>query len=112
MTRPETGFKDPPKRITVDDGNPAGPLVYDLGSLNVALARERDEWQRIALQKREELTTAHIAGTTAARRCMDAEAALQRIADMPTTPRADGTYNYDRNALVQIARIALGRSDA
>jgi hypothetical protein len=38
--------------------------------------------------------------------------ALRRIADMPYEPRADGTYNYDRNALVQIARTALGRSDA
>jgi hypothetical protein len=36
-------------------------------------------------------------------------AALTRIADMPTTPRNDGTYNYDRNALVQIASMALGR---
>lgn len=39
----QSGFRDQPKRITVDDGNPAGPLVYDLGSVNVALTRERDE---------------------------------------------------------------------
>jgi hypothetical protein len=38
--------------------------------------------------------------------------ALRRIADMPTDPRPDGTFNYCRNALVQIARTALGRSDA
>lgn len=37
---------------------------------------------------------------------------LTRIADMPYEPRPDGTYNYDRNALIQMARTALERDDA
>ena len=36
-------------------------------------------------------------------------AALARIADMPTEPRPDGTHNYGRASLIQIAREALGR---
>lgn len=34
--------------------------------------------------------------------------ALHRIASMPLEPRPDGSFNYDRGALVQIARVALG----
>lgn len=34
-------------------------------------------------------------------------AVLQRIADMPTEPRPDGTYNYSREAIIQMARKAL-----
>lgn len=34
--------------------------------------------------------------------------ALQRIASMPLEPRADGTHNYCREALIDIARVALG----
>lgn len=33
--------------------------------------------------------------------------ALHRIASMPLEPRPDGTYNYCRNALVQIAQDAI-----
>ena len=37
-------------------------------------------------------------------------AALLRIADMPTEPRSDGSYNYCRNALIDIARRGLDKA--
>ena len=34
-------------------------------------------------------------------------AVLHRIASMPIEPRPDGTYNYDRAAIIEIAQRAL-----
>lgn len=68
-----------------------------------ALIKEIRQWelQREIWAKRHKEHVACVEEVLALR------AVLQRIASMPIDPRPDGTHNYSRAALIEIARDAL-----
>jgi hypothetical protein len=73
-----------------------------------ALRAERDEWEAVAKERREQLSHEYLK-REAMREDRDAYYdALHRIANTNPDPRPDGAYNISRAALIDIARRALG----
>lgn len=113
-------------------GGPFSALVHK-DNANGALARMQEEWeQEVAMQRkvndrlriswREDVPAELVRDNIDVLRARVSELeahlydeqnlvghlqrALHQIAAMPTKPRADGTFNYSREALIDIARRA------